>query len=105
FFYHLIQWHVGGADQAEVYLHFLVRTHPTYPAVLDYRQQLGLKRHRQVTDLIEKKGSPIGEFEPAGSVFFRIGKRPFLMPEEFTFKQCLCDRSKIDGHKIFVLAR
>src|SRR5690606_1619936 len=40
FFYHLIQWHVGGADQAEVYLHFLVRTHPTYPAVLDYRQQL-----------------------------------------------------------------
>src|SRR5882724_4469707 len=63
-FYHIVQGHIGGTDQPDIDLRFLVCTNAAYSSILKYSQQFGLQGHGQVADLIEEQGSAIGQLKP-----------------------------------------
>src|SRR5258706_15996478 len=54
---------------------------------LDEAQELGLKRQRQVADLIEKKCPAVAGGHPARIIANSVGECALLMPKQLALKQ------------------
>ena len=62
-------------------------------------QQLDLQVHREVADLVEEDGAPVGELEPSDLAGDGTGERPPLMAEQLAFDQPGRDRSAVHRHQ------
>ena len=90
FFHHLLQIHVGGADDAHIHRDVFHPAHPADFVVFQGSQQLGLQCQRHVADFIQKD-------RPAGSRFketdFSLGQGPgegaAFIAEQFGFQQLI----------------
>ncbi len=58
---------------------------PEHPG-LEEAQKLDLERQRNVTDLVDEKGSSSRRLHEAQPARGRAGERAFLVPEEFALK-------------------
>ena len=73
--HHLFEWLVGGADEPEVDLAMIASSQPLHLVIFQNAQQLGLQRHCQSRDLVQKKRAAIGHFETPHPVRLGVGKR------------------------------
>jgi hypothetical protein len=64
-----------------------------------HAQDLRLERQRQLADLVEKQGSPMGELEPPRFSISCAGKRALFIAKELGFEQVLGNRRAIDRDK------
>src|ERR1700733_6230651 len=67
--------------------------------LLKNTQKFWLQLQREISDLIEKEGSPIRALETTDGLTYRTGESPFFVTEEFTFEQRAGNRRTIEGHK------
>ena len=81
--YRLFQVLVGGRQQPDIRMHLLRSTDKSVALLLQGAQQLYLRLHIQVADLIQKQCPVLGGSEHAALVLHRSGKSPLLMPEQF----------------------
>ena len=72
--------------------------------VLDDAQQLGLRGHRQIGDLVEKQRAAVGVLELAAPSA-HAGRGPLLDAEQLRFDQRLDQRRAIDGDEWSLPAR
>ena len=68
-------------------------------------QELGLLGERNVSDLVQKKGSAIRELEATDSIGLRIGKRTLNVTEEFALKETLGQGANVDGSQWSIRSR
>ncbi len=59
-------------------------------------QELGLHLGRNLADLIEEDGAPVGELEPADSLGDGACEGPFFVTEELTFDEAGRQRAAVD---------
>ena len=78
---------VGGRNDAEINRDFGHGTERTDTLAFDHGEQLGLERHRHLTDLVEKEGAAAGRLEQSSLIRSGVGKRTAHMAEEFAFQQ------------------
>ena len=62
-------------------------------------EDLGLKRQRQLADLVEKQRAAMRELEFPGLAIGRAGERAFLVAKELGLEQVLRNRGTVDGDK------
>jgi hypothetical protein len=62
----LLQFAIGCTNHAHFHFLVLLGPDPAELPVLQNLQQLGLQRHIQFRNLIEKEGTPMGHFYPPG---------------------------------------
>ncbi len=103
--HHALQIPVGGEDQAHIHLHRRRTPDALELALLQHAQQLGLKRGRDVTDLVQEQGAAVRHLEAALALPLGAGERAFFVPEEFALQQRLGQRRAVDADKGFALAR
>ena len=88
-----------GSHHTHVDCVVLPGAHPSYPALLQHPQQLGLERKRQFPHFVKKEGAPVGKLHQADSL--RIGPREGapLMPKQFALQQGVWNRAAVDRNK------
>ena len=87
---------VGCTDQTKRRVAPRVATHPFVGAFLHDPQQLGLQRHRQFADFIEKQRSAVRGCERAVTRCHRAREVAAFVPEELAAGQFRDDRRAID---------
>ena len=65
-------------------------------ALLQHAQELRLRRRVQVSDLVQKQRSAIGQFEFSAACRCRAGKRTLFVAEQLAFNQFSGNRSAVD---------
>ena len=86
--HHRVQILIGRGNHPHVHRSGLGAADPLNLAFLQYSQQLGLHRHRHITDLIEKNRSAVCHFKLAGlAAFAGAGKGAVLITEQLGFEQ------------------
>src|SRR5262249_36582092 len=90
---------VRCSKESNVHLDRPSSADPFELAFLKHAQQLGLKRQRKFTDLIEKQCAAIGNFDFALFLHDGACECAAFMPKEFTFQQGLRQSSTIDRDK------
>ena len=81
-----------------------VSTDPLELTLLEHAQQLHLKRHRHVSDFVEKYRAAVGLFEPANTGLYRTSESAFHVTEQLRFQQVLRNRTAIDADHFLVFA-
>src|SRR5690348_17543943 len=80
----LAQITVGCGDDAHVDTQSPDATQPLKLTILQHAQKLWLQFQRHLTDLVEKEGSFVREFNASNLLAHRPSKGALFMPEEFT---------------------
>jgi hypothetical protein len=62
---HMGEFPVGGCNDTNVYLNAFGRSQAFEAAFLQDSEKLSLDLQRQIADLIQEKGGPVGYLEPA----------------------------------------
>ncbi len=87
--HHLFQVAVGGGDEAHVHLVGPGAPHPLELLLLQHPQQLGLEGGRDVADLIQEQGAPVGQLEAPLALVGGAGEGALLVTEELGLQQGL----------------
>ena len=75
-------------------------------ALLERGQQLGLEVERQIADLVEEQGAPVGGLEAADPLAGGAGERALDVTEQLGFEQGLARRAEVDrDHRLVGAAR
>src|SRR5581483_5611092 len=101
----LLQVHVGGGDDAHVYLDLLHAAQVHELAVLENAQDLGLGFQAHGADLVEENGAAISDFEQAFLRRHRAGERALDVAEERGLEQISGHGAGVDRNEGSVLAR
>ncbi len=94
---HRLQVAVRGRDQPKIHPPGLGAPHPVELLLLNEPQDLGLQGERQVPDLVQKQGAPLGHLDPPELPGAGPGEGPLLVAEEFVLEERLRDGRAIDG--------
>ena len=78
----LFELEVGGRDQAYVDFDGGRTADPFELPLLEHPEELDLGGRRQVADLVEKQGAPVGQLEAALAARHRPGECPLLVAEQ-----------------------
>lgn len=78
---------VGGRDDSNIHPHRLRVSHSLEFLFLEDPQEAQLHPRRNVADLVEEKGAPVGLLKPPDPVAHGTGKGAFHMSEELTFQE------------------
>ena len=97
--YHFVYISIGCTDQSNIYRFGLSITNGCKLAVLKNSEQFGLHGLRKISNLIEKKGAPIGKCKPTRFIVLCVGKCPFFMAKKFAFEKGFGNCTHIDGKK------
>ena len=97
--YPLAQILVGSGDNAYIHMHLPVGAQRHDHPLLNEAQQRYLCLGRQLVYLVEKQGSPVGDFQLAFGALFGVGKGPLFIAEELRFDQVLGDSAAVDRHE------
>ena len=100
-----LQIPVGGRNDPHIDLDGFGAAQPLKLAVLDDPEQLGLKIHRHLADLVEKQGAVVGKFEAPHLPGIGAGERPLFPAEELTFDEVSRQRRAVDRYHRPVLVR
>src|SRR5262249_58463860 len=71
------------------------RADATYGLLLDHLEELGLKRRRDVADLVQEDGPAVGGLEEAGARGLRVRERTAFVAEELRLDQLLGQRGAV----------
>src|ERR1700687_2401336 len=66
---------------------------------LQYAQQLGLQRRRNITHLVQEKSTFVGQLETANLLRYGSGERPLLVTQELAFQEIQRNGSTIQPYK------
>ena len=86
---------VGRGDDAHVDLDRDAAADRRVLALLEHAQQLRLRLHRHVADLVEEERAAVGLLEPAGAAGHRAGEGALLVAEELGLDQLARDRRQL----------
>src|SRR4029077_1126044 len=64
----------------------------------EHAQELSLGGQRQLADLVEEEGPPLGQLEAPRLPAVGAGEGPLLVTEELVFEERLGDRRAVDRH-------
>src|SRR6185503_1858351 len=78
---------VCGGHHAHVDVDLLFAAYAGYFIFLQRAQYLGLGGGAHVADFVEEKRAAVSRFELADTLFYRRGKRPLFVTEQFTFDE------------------
>jgi hypothetical protein len=70
---------IRRCHEAHIDRHRLCSTHSLYFSLLQHPQQLGLRRSRQIANLVKEKGATVRHLEFADLAAERAGERAFLV--------------------------
>ena len=87
--YFLVQIGVRRGDDSNIHTARLRRPNALHLAAFQDAQQLGLLGERDVGDLVQKKCSPVSQFESSDPIRPRVGESAFHMAKQFAFKNPL----------------
>ncbi len=90
---------VRGGDDAHVEFDRARAAHALDFSLLEDAQQLDLQVQRQVADLVEEDGAPVGELEPPDLARHGARERAFLVPKQLAFHQARGNRSTVHRHE------
>ncbi len=93
----LLEWPVGGRDQAEVDFDRPVAPQPLEPPVLEDAEQLGLGDDREIADLIEKQGAVVGQLEAPRLAVVGASVGALLVAEDLGFEQRVGQGRAVDS--------
>ena len=93
----LLEVSVCRRDDANVDAQGLRRAYRYDLALLQDAQENGLKRQRQVADLVEEDRSSVRASKEAGSILRRARERALLVPEQLALGERFGERAAIDG--------
>src|SRR5438067_3158839 len=105
FFDALLQIHVGGSDDAHIYLNLADATQMHELAVLEHSQDLGLSFQIHGADLIEKNRAAVGDFEQALLGSDGAGEGALDVAKQRGFQQVSGHGAGIHGNEWPVFAR
>src|SRR5215210_9410764 len=91
----LLQRNISCTNQTNINRNSIIISETHHLPILQDTQQLGLLMQRYVCNFIEEKCTSVCCFKSSGTVFPCIRKSPFLMAEQFTFKQSFSQCSYI----------
>ena len=90
---------MGRRDDPHVDLHRVVAAERLDRPFLQHPQQLGLRRLRQLRDLVEKQRAAVRRLEPAVAAGGGVGERAALVTEQLGFDQGVRERGAVDRHE------
>ena len=79
--------------------------HPLELALLQHPQELHLRAERNLADLVEEDGSPVGQLEAPLLAPDRAGERAALVAEQLALEQRLSEGRTVHPDEGFVAAR
>ena len=95
--YLFAQTAVGGRNHAYIQIEGIARAEPLDFALLQYPQQLGLQRQRNLGYLIQQQRAALGLLEFSRVRIVRTGECAALPAEQHRFEHVLGNRRTIDG--------
>src|SRR5271167_4062819 len=90
---------IGGGNRARVRREGARASQAFELALLQDAQQFGLEFERNLSNLIQEDGSPIGQLEATDPLRNGAGEGASLMSEQFAFQQSRRDRSAVQFHE------
>ena len=85
---------VGRRDDAHVDLHRVVAAERLDRPLLQHAQQLGLRRQRQLRDLVQEQRAAVRGLEAALAAVGGAGERAALVPEQLRLDQRVGERAR-----------
>ena len=101
----ILQVPVRGRENTDVDPCRRVGTDTGYFPGFQHPQELDLRRHRHVADLVEKQRASVGVFKLTDAVAGGVGERAPHMAEEFALQNVLAERGTVEGNEGLVLPR
>jgi hypothetical protein len=95
---------VGGGDDPDVDLHWLLAADPLEGSLLKDSQQAHLRGGGEFAALVEKERAAVGALEPAAALAGGAGEAAALVAEEFGVDQFVRDGAAIDAQERPALA-
>ena len=96
----LLQIAVSGHQQTEIQLNALGAGHPLDGLFLNELQQLGLNMRRQLSDLIQKQGTVVGQLDLTNLTGRgRAGKGSLFIAEQLGFNEVFMEHRAVDLDK------
>ena len=95
---------VGGGDEADVHLKFLVAADAGEGAVFEEAEEFGLEGAAHVADFIQEDGAAVGFLDAAEFLADGAGEGAFFVAEEFAFQEVFGDGGAIDADVILLAA-
>ena len=95
---------VGGSDEADVHLEFIVAADAGEGAVFKEAEEFGLEGPAHVANFIEENGTAVGFFDAAELLADGAGKRALFMAEELAFEEVFGDGGAVDADVISLAA-
>ena len=96
---------VGGGHQPDVRPQGAAAAHPFVGPLLQHPQHLALHPGRELGDLVEEEGAPLGELDAPRRAAVGTGESPLLVAEELVLQQRLGDGGAVERHARPVAAR
>ncbi len=93
---------VGCGDQADIDRSGECAAEPLYASVLEDAQQLDLYARNDLADLIEEKGSAVGQLKSTGLCVVCARERAFFVAEEFAIKEGFRKGRTVEGNKLLM---
>ena len=93
---------VGGGDDAHIHVPHLRGADPLNLPALEHAQEPGLLSQRNVGDLIEKQGAPVGEFETPDPFGPGVGEGTLDVPEDLALEDPFAKPSRVHGDEVVV---
>ena len=94
---------VGGGDEADVHMQFIVAANAGVGAVLQETEQFGLERAAHVADFVQEDGAVVGFLDAAEFLFDGAGEGALFMAEKFAFQEVFRNGGAVDAD-VIVLA-
>lgn len=94
-----IRWCVADISRTSARLQRL-RAEPLVLARFDRSQNLALGRGREVSHLIQKQRSAVGELELSFHALLRAGERTPFVAEELAVEERVAERRGVEGHEL-----
>src|SRR5919112_2367554 len=91
-----IQLAIGGRHDPRLHADRLVSAQPGELPLFEHPKELGLRRKRQLADLVEEESSPFRSLEGALPGAHRAGEGPALVTEELALDQALGQRGAVE---------
>ena len=93
-----LEIHVTRHNDANVDRNAFVCAHGLNHFLLQRAQELGLRRKRHVSDLVQEQGPAVGREEPPGARAHRTGERTLDVPEELRLHEVLRNGAAVQLH-------
>ena len=90
---------IGGGQDPHVDTHGRIGSHAGDLARLQDAEELDLRRHRHVADLVEKQCAPVGIFELADPIVGGVGEGAADVTKKLTLEDVLAERRAVECHE------